>query len=601
MIEKGQKINDRYEIIKSIGEGGMANVYLAYDTILDRRVAIKVLRGDLSNDEKFVRRFQREALSASSLSHPNIVEMYDVGEDDGIYYIVMEYIEGKTLKQLIKKRGSITISEAIDIMLQLTDGISHAHDSYIIHRDLKPQNILIKEDGTIKITDFGIAMALNSTQLTQTNSVMGSVHYLPPEQASGKGSTIRSDIYSMGILFYELLTGSLPFKGDNAVEIALKQMRDDIPSIRKKNPVIPQSVENVVLKATAKNPKNRYTDAKEMHADLLTVLNDERMDEKRIEFKYPEHEVDDNTKSITTVKKKTDEKIKEKKEEEEVKEETDDTEEVEEIIEEDQIVKKTNIIIWILTGIFTVAIVAVVSIFLIIPYFTKTPDVEIPDVSTLTVVEAETKLKEKGFEVALETEKEESSTIEKGAVIKTSPVAGRKVKKGSTITIYESTGQVSHVVEDYTGKNYIEIKTELEKVYKLVVEVKEKENDNEEYKEQQIIDQSVEPGTTLVKGDSITLYIPTTDEGYPNMVDDGWTLDDVKAFCDKYNIKLTVDYSPTTQYPEGTLLSQSRTPKTPIIENSTLKVTIAQEPQATPTPSPSATPEPTDNSSNTNQ
>jgi len=186
MIEKGQKINDRYEIIKNIGEGGMANVYLAYDTILDRRVAIKVLRGDLSNDEKFVRRFQREALSASSLSHPNIVEMYDVGEDDGIYYIVMEYIEGKTLKQLIKKRGSITISEAIDIMLQLTDGISHAHDSYIIHRDLKPQNILIKEDGTIKITDFGIAMALNSTQLTQTNSVMGSVHYLPPRASKRK-------------------------------------------------------------------------------------------------------------------------------------------------------------------------------------------------------------------------------------------------------------------------------------------------------------------------------------------------------------------------------------------------------------------------------
>ena len=298
MIEKGQKINDRYEIIKSIGEGGMANVYLAYDTILDRRVAIKVLRGDLSGDEKFVRRFQREALSASSLSHPNIVEMYDVGEDNGLYYIVMEYIEGKTLKQLIKKRGSLTLSEAIDIMLQLTDGISHAHDSYIIHRDLKPQNIMIREDGSIKITDFGIAMALNSTQLTQTNSVMGSVHYLPPEQASGKGSTIRSDIYSMGILFYELLTGQLPFKGDNAVEIALKQMRDDIPSIRKKNPAIPQSVENVILKATAKNPKNRYADAKEMHADLLTVLNDERMNEERIVFKYPEHEIDDNTKNI---------------------------------------------------------------------------------------------------------------------------------------------------------------------------------------------------------------------------------------------------------------------------------------------------------------
>ena len=179
LITKGQKINDRYEIIKSIGEGGMANVYLGQDTILDRKVAIKILRGDLANDEKFIRRFQREALSASSLSHPNIVEMYDVGEDNGNYYIVMEYIEGKTVKQLLKKRGKLTISEAVDIMLQLTEGMSEAHDSYIIHRDIKPQNIMIREDGTIKITDFGIAMALNSTQLTQTNSVMGSVHYLP--------------------------------------------------------------------------------------------------------------------------------------------------------------------------------------------------------------------------------------------------------------------------------------------------------------------------------------------------------------------------------------------------------------------------------------
>ncbi len=257
MIAKGQKINERYEILKSIGEGGMANVYLAHDIILDRDVAIKVLRGDLAGDEKFVRRFQREALSASSLSHPNIVEMYDVGEDNGTYYIVMEYVPGQTLKQMIKKRGGVSLSEAIDIMLQVTDGIKEAHDSYIIHRDLKPQNILIKDNGEIKITDFGIAMALNSTQLTQTNSVMGSVHYLPPEQASGKGATIKSDIYSMGIMFFELLTGNLPFKGDNAVEIALKHMKSDIPSVREINESIPQSVENIIIRATAKNPKNR--------------------------------------------------------------------------------------------------------------------------------------------------------------------------------------------------------------------------------------------------------------------------------------------------------------------------------------------------------
>ena len=590
MIEKGQKINDRYEVIKSIGEG--ANVYLAYDTILDRRVAIKVLRGDLSNDEKFVRRFQREALSASSLSHPNIVEMYDVGEDNGIYYIVMEYIEGVTLKQLIKKRGALTLSEAIDIMLQITDGISQAHDSYIIHRDLKPQNIMIKEDGTIKITDFGIAMALNSTQLTQTNSVMGSVHYLPPEQASGKGSTIRSDIYSMGILFYEILTGSLPFKGDNAVEIALKQMRDEIPSVRKKNPAIPQSVENVIIKATAKNPKNRYSDAKEMHADLLTVLNDDRVNEPKITFKYPEHEVDENTKTISVVKKKTEEQLKDDKKDSEV---------ASVISNDDKTIKNTNKIIWILAGIFSVLLVVLLSVFFVVPYFTKIPDIKVPDVSKLTVVEAEEKLKKAGFEVGLETIKEENEEIEKGKVIKTEPQAERSIKKGSVITIYESLGKETYKIEDYKGSNYIEIKTELEKVYGLEVTIEKKDVDTiDEYNEQEIIDQSIAPGTVVAKGDSITLYIPNTIDGYPNMVDDGWTVEDVEAFCTKYSITLKIDYEETTQYEEGTLISQSRSPKTPVVKGSNLKIVVAKKPEISPTPTPTETPEVNNNETETN-
>src|SRR5574344_910532 len=299
---KGQKINDRYQIIKSIGEGGMANVYLAYDTILDRNVAVKVLRGDLATDEKFVRRFQREALSASSLSHPNIVEVYDVGEDNGQYYIVMEYIEGKQLKELIKKRGKLTISEVIDIMLQISDGLSVAHDSYIIHRDIKPQNIMIQENGLVKITDFGIAMAMNATQLTQTNSVMGSVHYLPPEQANGKSATVKNDIYSLGILMYELLTGELPYRGDNAVEIALKHLKEPFPSVKEKVPEVPQSVENIIIKATAKNPKNRYNDAREMNLDLRTCLDESRTNEEKIILTYPEG--DDEATIQKAIKKK---------------------------------------------------------------------------------------------------------------------------------------------------------------------------------------------------------------------------------------------------------------------------------------------------------
>ena len=588
MIIKGQKISDRYEIIRSIGEGGMANVYLAHDIILDRDVAIKVLRGDLANDEKFVRRFQREALAASSLSHPNIVEMYDVGEDNGNYYIVMEYVDGKTLKQVIKKRGSLTLSEAIDIMLQLTDGISHAHDSYIIHRDLKPQNILIKDDGTIKITDFGIAMAMNSTQLTQTNSVMGSVHYLPPEQASGKGSTIRSDIYSMGILFYEILTGKLPFKGENAVEIALKHMRDPLPSVRSQNPAIPQSIENIILKATAKNPKNRYHDAKEMHEDLLTALNEDRVNEPKYVYPYPEHDQDDS-KAVVAIKKKQESKPEKEKEDE------DSTEEIVRQIEEDETIKKTNRWIWILSAVLAFIIVIVAAIFLIIPAVTAIPDVVVPDVAGYSVIDAENALKNAGFEVNVQTQKEESETVEKGKVIRTDPVAGRSIKKGSLITLYESLGKEIYVVEDYTGKNSIEVKTLLENVYHLSVKVEEKDGEaGKEYSQDEIIGQSVKVGTKLSEGDEIILYVAKIYDSYPNMVEDGWMLEDVQSFCNQYNITLTVDYEQTSQYTPGMVISQSRAPKTPIVSGTTLKVTIAQEPSSgdNDTGRPSATDDP---------
>ena len=434
MITKGQKINDRYEIIRAIGEGGMANVYLGYDTILDRNVAIKILRGDLSNDEKFVRRFQREALSASSLAHPNIVEMYDVGEDNGLYYIVMEYIDGKTIKQLLKKRGSLTISEAIDIMLQLTDGMTHAHDSYIIHRDLKPQNVMIKDDGQIKITDFGIAMALNSTQLTQTNSVMGSVHYLPPEQASGKGCTTKSDIYSMGIIFYELLSGSLPFRGDNAVEIALKHMRDPLPSLRDDNSAIPQSIENIIRRATAKNPKNRYDDVKSMHVDLLTALDDERMNEAPYQYKYPEHETEKKVKS----KEKDMEK--------------DDTEKTEFMIEDtDEIVVATkvektsgkglNIFIIILIIILVLLVGGLIVWFAVIPHFTAPKNVTVPSCIGLKVSDCEKKLQKVGFEVETDIKTEASGEIEINRVIRTEPEEGRSLKEGTVVTIYKSIGE----------------------------------------------------------------------------------------------------------------------------------------------------------------
>ena len=577
MIMKGQKISDRYQIIKSIGEGGMANVYLAYDTILDRNVAVKVLRGDLATDEKFVRRFQREALSASSLSNPNIVEVYDVGEDNGEYYIVMEYVEGKHLKNLLKKRGKLTVPEVVDIVLQITNGLSVAHDSYIIHRDIKPQNILILDNGLIKITDFGIAVAMNATQLTQTNSVMGSVHYLPPEQASGKGATLQSDIYSIGILMYELLTGKLPFKGDNAVEIALKHLKEPMPSIRDEIPDIPQSVENIILKATAKNPKNRYADAREMHEDLKTCLDESRANELKITFKYPEHDYDD-TKLLKTVKEK--EKIEKKNE---TKEESKDGEETIAKRVNKSESKTQNKTIIILASIFVGLVVVITTIFVLIPYITSARQEAVPDVSGYTVSEAINALQEAGFIVADEQRSEASETIDEGLVTKTTPAAGSIRKEGTEITIYVSLGDVTIEIEDYTGENYAEVKGRLEAL-NLNVYVESKDipegDDPADYEEGIVMDQSIEPGEKLSEGDSITLYIPKLDNKYPDFVLDEYTVEEVEEFAEDYNITLNITYEDTTEYEPGTIIRQSRAAGTTVVEGARLTITVAREPSS---------------------
>lgn len=576
MIMKGQKISDRYQIIKSIGEGGMANVYLAYDTILDRNVAVKVLRGDLANDEKFVRRFQREALSASSLSNPNIVEVYDVGEDNGEYYIVMEYVEGKHLKNLLKKRGKLTVPEVVDIVLQITNGLSVAHDSYIIHRDIKPQNILIMENGLIKITDFGIAVAMNATQLTQTNSVMGSVHYLPPEQASGKGATLQSDIYSIGILMYELLTGDLPFKGDNAVEIALKHLKEKMPSIREQLPDIPQSVENIILKATAKNPKNRYADAREMNEDLKTCLDESRLNELKLTFKYPENDYDD-TKLLKTVKNIDKDKINVPKEGEEVI--------AKKVKKKNNSDNKTLII---LASVFVGLIVIITTLFVLVPYLATSKEIAIPDVAGKTVTEAIKELQDAGFVVATENKEEASETVPEGHITRTSPSIGHERKEGTEVTLYVSIGNDTVEIGDYANpsQKYEDVWEEL--VQKgLKVRQERKEVDPEkinEYKEGYIIGQSVEPGTKLPKGKEIILYVPKIDNKYPDFVEEGYSVEDVQKFVKEKGLKVVfVDEKGKAfnddeleNYKSSLVLKQNRKAGSTISTTGQLKITIAR-------------------------
>ena len=571
MIAKGDKLSDRYQIIKSIGEGGMANVFLAYDTILERNVAVKVLRGDLANDEKFVRRFQREALSASSLTNENIVEVYDVGEDKGEYYIVMEYVEGKHLKNLLKKRGKLTIAEVIDIMLQVTSGLSVAHDSYIIHRDIKPQNIMILENGIVKITDFGIAVAMNSTQLTQTNSVMGSVHYLPPEQASGKGATLQSDIYSLGILMYELLTGKLPFKGENAVEIALKHLKEPMPSIRKELPDIPQSIENIILRATAKNPKNRYADAREMHEDLKTCLDESRKNEAKVVYKYPEYEYDD-TKML---KIKKDANLGKKESEEII---------AKKITEGD--LKKQNKFIMVLLSIFTGIVVLITTIVVLLPKITKSEQVLVPDVTNMTLDKATDVLQEKGFDIK-DTIEETSSTIKEGRVTRTNPLKNTKRKKGSEITLYISLGNKSITVEDYVGENVDYVRGTLQALgIKVIIETKDIDPDEDisDYDADIIMDQSIEEGKELTAGDTITLYVPNIKNLYPDFTDGTYTVSDVVDFCEEYKIHCTfkgndnksfkISSDNANEYNDYKIKNQSRVAGSKVSANATLTIKL---------------------------
>ena len=554
MITRGQMINDRYEIIRSIGEGGMANVYLALDTILDRKVAVKILRGDLAEDEKFVRRFQREAISASSLNDPNIVEVYDVGEDDGKYFIVMEYVQGLTLKQLIKKRGSLTLPEVQDIMLQLTSAVAHAHESYIIHRDIKPQNVIILEDGRVKIMDFGIAVALNAGEFTQTNSVMGTVYYIPPEQANGGAATTKSDIYSLGILMYELVTGHVPFKGDNPVEVAIKHMNEPIPSICEYDPEMPQSIENIILKAAAKNPKNRYDSAWDMHEDLETALDKDRFNEPKVKYRYPEKNFDDSDDEVPKGGRalRNAEKAEDKK---------------------DKRMNKALIVIGTIVG---VLIAALLFVFILWPRISDKPDIEVPDVQGMTVKQARTTLEDKGFEVSGKTKKEASDDVDEDKVIGTDPEIGESLKEGSEITLIVSTGSEKIEIEDYTGDDYETVKKELEEAGIIVLSDPKDVSKDENVKEGTILEQDVTPGTKLGDGDTITFTVPNIYISYPNFTDGTYTESDVRKFCEENGITLNVTYVEDPNNADGSVVYQNMAAGSKVSKDANLRIKVVQ-------------------------
>ncbi|UXU82914.1 Stk1 family PASTA domain-containing Ser/Thr kinase [Mammaliicoccus sciuri] len=484
----GRIIAGRYEFVKYLGGGGMSNVYLAKDKILNRDVAVKVINIPPYEKEKAVERFEREVQNTTILSHSNVVNVLDVEEDDNCYYLVMEYIEGPTLKEYLCKEGKLSADEAVEMTLQILKGIAHAHHHRIIHRDIKPQNILMTKNGTLKILDFGIARALSETALTETNHVMGSVQYLSPEQAKGQSTDESSDIYSIGIVLYELLTGHPPFNGETPVSVAIKHIQEELPSIRKERPSIPQSIENVIMKATRKEKSLRYRDTNEMYYDLLTALDDERKDE------LPRYDSDSDTKTMPVIK---------------ADEEESDTKTVpiaasqqnantqQQNTETNKPKRKRNKWLIVFVPILLLCmLVGAIGFALTAPKY-----VDVPNLLGKSRGEALALIDEKGLSKGKITEAY-SNSFKEGEVMKVTPKVGSKVKEMTKVDLVISQGVKTFTVEDYVGKSADKTKKQLEKQGFESVRIKEQ---YDKAANGTVINQNIEPGSKVVPKDTMII------------------------------------------------------------------------------------------------
>ncbi len=474
-------IGKRYQITKLIGRGGMAEVYLAWDSILNREVAVKVLKSDMSDDDVALERFSREAGAITQLSHPNIVDVYDVGDEGKKHYIVMEYVKGYTLKQLIKKRGAIPYKEAVWIMRQIAGALMEAHRNGIIHRDVKSQNVLIKPDGTIKLSDFGIALANGSMQITSKNSVLGSVHYLAPELSRGRHASMQSDIYSLGIVFYELLTGDVPYKAETSVQVALMHVKNNIPSVRKINPNIPQSVENIIIKATAKSISNRYKNIAIMLKDLNDCLKPEHKNDKKVCL---------DTMRETGVKQTM--------------------QAADELTEKSSKKKTPKLFIIVASLLSVIALVCILYLSGILN-FGKLNKITVPNIIGLTALEAKDVLIEYNLGVDdSRTTYKMTDDIEKDKIISVVPGVGEKIDKNDKVKLVISEGIYS-VLDNYVGKQYDVATKELKNKNFLITYVTVTDSQK---KPGEVISQNPEAGYKYdeMKNNKITLTYAVNEE-----------------------------------------------------------------------------------------
>ena len=549
-MNPGYEIGHRYRIIRSLGEGGMANVYLAHDMVLDRDVSVKLLRLDLRDDPSTKRRFHREAMAATQLNDPHIVGIYDVGEDHGLQYMVMQYVKGTDLKAYIKKHYPIPLPQVIDIMEQVLSAVATAHAHGIIHRDLKPQNILIDENKNVKITDFGIAVAVSQDSLTQTNTLMGSVHYLSPEQARGSIATKQSDIYSLGIILFELLTGKVPFEGETAVSIALKHFREEIPSVREQNKEIPQALENVIIKATAKEPAERYSSVNEMAADLKTVLDPQRANEPRLKI----HQDDNGETKVLDIKHLKADDYQSKK--------STDSPTVDPSTKP-QKWKKYGIVSGTLG---MLVLIAVCSWWFLIR------QVIIPDVEGMTVQKAEQRLHQQNLRIGKITQVN-SQAVDKNRIVSTNPDVSHKTRVSTPINLTVSTGVKQLQMADYVGEDYSSVAANLRR---KGFQVHQEPVYSDDIDKGQIIKQNHKKGT-IVKPASDTIIFRVSAGKEPIKIPNfkNQDISAVQQFANKNNLQLTTQEKKSKTIATNHVINQTPRAGSTLNHGDTLTVSIA--------------------------
>lgn len=545
----GRLLGNRYKILEQVGGGGMSLVYRAKDVYLNRMVAIKILREQLTCDEEFVARFRQEAQAVASLSHSNIVSIYDVGHDTGTYYLVMEMVEGRDLKEVIKEKGVFSLQETVDIAEQICDAVEHAHEHHIIHRDIKPHNIILTSEGKAKVTDFGIARAVSNATITHTGNIMGSVHYFSPEQARGEIADERSDVYSLGVVLYEMLTGALPFEGESPISVALKKIQHDPISPRQINPQIGEAMEKVILRAMNKEPKKRYGSLRELREDLVSAHLYNRLENE------VSGEVTEDTITLPALPKRAQEKLKKK-------------------FTYNNLTAPLKIWVWVMIGL-------VIFGFLFGMYLSASvlarDEVMVPDITDISVEEATTTLEENGLSLAV-GKTINHPTIAEGLIISQVPKAEEIVKKNEKIEVTVSEGpqmvEVPNVLNDSLSEAQIALDNqglewEIIRVYNSQIPVGN------------VISQDPEVNKSVPQGTAVKLIISKGPEPVyikmPALT--GYKLNEAKHVLEINKLNL-VNVQPeiSYRYSEGTVIRQDPGAESEILQGSAVNLVVSSGP-----------------------